>query len=460
MDAPGSRTRGGWPALASITALLLAAGSIPRTGEPAGAARCAAQDAPEPSSDPLEWMADLRVELRPRRVFCGSLITLSLRAEIPPEAEAEILWSASGGRLWFDDLPEVQWRAPRTAGAVRIAADVAAGGERVRRTLAVEVHRPSTEGMVHIPAGIFLRGDIPGTLDTREIKTVQNYSDEPHHEVYLDAFWIDRHPVTNRRFAAFLADAFEEGLVEVGEVAVMGELEGSWVPFYYFQPYDRLIESFYRTRNSQPTRFLHLISWDGERFRVREGHEDHPAVDVTWYGSAAYANYYGKMLPSEAQWEKAARGDDRRIHPWGDNLPTAYHASVDGKLAPVGTHSPAGDSPYGVADMAIPAFEWTNDWWNTDFYDDYLADTPHPDPRGPFWGTSHSIRGFPGALEMRIPSIERMSSVTTRYNWRFEYYLGDSFANHQSAFRTVVEAAIAGTPPRRASAREERASGD
>ena len=110
----------------------------------------------------------------------------------------------------------------------------------------------------------------------------------------------------------------------------MGEFEGSWVPFYYLRPYPLLIPGYYETRNARHAKLLHVISWDGDRFQIGKGQENHPVVDVSWFGAAAYANFKSEMaglepcfsfydwscdfskngyrLPTEAEWEKAARG--------------------------------------------------------------------------------------------------------------------------------------------------------
>jgi formylglycine-generating enzyme required for sulfatase activity len=418
-----------------------------------------ARGEPAPSPHPAGGSAVLSLEVLPRVVYCGELVRARValrdpakgltagertRGELPrehlPEA-AKVHWEASGGNLFSDDLPEVEWRAPRAEGRTTLRVEVVLPDRSLQGEAQVEVKAPSTEDMIWIPAGSFTRGDIRGTNDTKETKTLENLADEPYHTVYLDGFWIDRHQVTNEKYRTFLEECLEEGLARVEPIAVMGKFERSWVPFYYLQPYDRLYPETTRYKRKPP--FAHDLSYDGSRFHIKPGKERCPAVDVSWLGATAYLRYYGKSLPSEAQWEKAARGSDGRRFPWGNNVPTAYHLNVNsylaGQLSPVGTYSPLGDSPYGVADMVSGAFEWMGDWFNAAYYPDSLSpEVPVRNPAGPFWGTAHSIRGFPAILQNPKASLETDEPLTFRYSWRFEFLMGDTFASAQTAFRGVI----------------------
>jgi formylglycine-generating enzyme required for sulfatase activity len=133
---------------------------------------------------------------------------------------------------------------------------------------------------------------------------------------------------------------------------------------------------------------------------------EHPVTGVTWRQANEYAHWVGGHLPTEAEWEKAARGTDRRIFPWGDEIPGEdqlnYNNSI-GDTMPVGTY-PKGASPYGVLDMAGNVEEWVNDWYAADYY----ASSPEENPPGPERGAIKVTRGGSYA------SIRRDVRSTTR----------------------------------------------
>jgi formylglycine-generating enzyme required for sulfatase activity len=124
------------------------------------------------------------------------------------------------------------------------------------------------------------------------------------------------------------------------------------------------------------------------------GQEDHPIVNVTWDDASAYCKWAGVALPTEAQWEKAARGTDGRKFPWGDTfdaskLQCSKWSMSDAKgTAPVGSF-PSGASPYGVLDMAGNVWQWCSDWYD----EDYCKSDHGSDPAGPDSGSFRLVRG-------------------------------------------------------------------
>ena len=196
--------------------------------------------------------------------------------------------------------------------------------------------------MVPIPAGKFSMGFQDGDEDER-----------PVHTVVLDAFWIDRYEVTNGQYQAFL-EALE-----------------------YPPP----------------------IYWGDSRFKGLE----QPVVGVAWVDADAYCRWAGKRLPTEAEWEKAARGTEGRIYPWGDKfdgvrLNWRGHADyardpdpvADGYVftAPVGSYAD-GVSVYGIHDLLGNVWEWCADWYDENVYEIHAAQNP----KGPSEGLTRVLRG-------------------------------------------------------------------
>jgi formylglycine-generating enzyme required for sulfatase activity len=131
-------------------------------------------------------------------------------------------------------------------------------------------------------------------------------------------------------------------------------------------------------------------------------HDDHPAVFVTWEEGRAYCEWAGARLPTEAEWERACRGDDERMYPWGNEEPTperAVYRRSWGIAAtdPAGAH-PTGASPYGLLDLGGSLWEYVADWYDESYY----QVSPPRDPRGPASGRAHGVRG--GSWDSR-PSV-------------------------------------------------------
>lgn len=232
----------------------------------------------------------------------------------------------------------------------------------------------SADGMLqlYVPEGQFTMGT----------QTTGSLPDEgPQHAVYLDAYWIDRTEVTNAMFNDFVE--------ETGHVTTAEKEGHSWV----------------FTGNGW--RRAEDISWRQPRTSQAEipAFRERPVVHVSWQDAQAYCQWAGRRLPTEAEWEKAARGSDGLLYPWGEervtdtpanfadkNLPAGWsnREADDGYTlsAPVGSF-PAGRSPYGALDMAGNVYEWIQDWyaWN------YYARSPYRNPQGPSSGEHRVLRG-------------------------------------------------------------------
>ncbi len=249
---------------------------------------------------------------------------------------------ALGTGIWGGKTPSAPTgdgptTATRTEPA-RPAPSAGAGATRVR----------DADGMVmvSVPAGEFEMGSPEGADDQR-----------PVHTVALDAFWLDRTEVTNGQFAAFLNDR--------------GNREEAGVTWLNLEDADCPIEQV------------------NGKFLPWSRYTDHPVMGVTWYGAASYCAWAGARLPTEAEWEYAARGPEGQTYPWGDEGPTcdrAQYTGCAGDAVPVGS-LPDGASWCGALDMAGNVWEWVVDW-----YGDYPSER-QTNPTGPETGTSRVLRG-------------------------------------------------------------------
>ena len=173
--------------------------------------------------------------------------------------------------------------------------------------------------MTRIPAGLFLMGRDDGPIDER-----------PQHRIHLPEFFIDRLPVTNSQFARFLAVTGSQG-------------PGG--------------ERWYDIDDNDARIHVRAGKWQAD-----PGFEDHPVIEASWFGAMAYCQWSGKRLPTEAEWEKSARGTDARKFPWGNDPPDrtrAHFRAGWNDFRPVGSFL-KGASPYGVLDLAGNGWEWVS----------------------------------------------------------------------------------------------------
>jgi len=249
------------------------------------------------------------------------------------------------------------------------------------KKLAMErVKLPTKDEMVFVPAGPFLMGS------TKKVDRNAYPSEFPQRTVYLDAFEIDKYEVSALQYLKFVLATDRKPLVD-------------W-------------------------------RYDGGNFQETMTH--HPVMHVSWYDADAYCRWAGKRLPTEAEWEKAARGEDGRVNPWG-NQPAGLSRANFGRT---GLSGPVRDrperlmlyppiiavdkyenavSPYGVHQMIGNVAEWVADWYDKDYY----QVAPERNPKGPLAGTQRAFRGggwMDSTTTMRA-AMRNGADPETKINW-------------------------------------------
>ena len=229
--------------------------------------------------------------------------------------------------------------------------------------------------MVYVPAGTFKMG------------SNEEDNEKPIHDASLGSFYIGKYEVTNKQFKKF---------VDANPQWGKGRVDSKYASKYY------------------------LKHWNGDTYPSDKA--DHPVVYVDWHQSIGYCSWVGKRLPTEAEWEKAARGTDGRTYPWGNEWDANKANASRGKgTAQVGSFDTA-KSPYGTYDMAGNVWEWTQDWYSETYY----SRSPIHDPTGPASGSLKVIRGGAwSSVQQECRTVNRATSLPgTRH--------------HNTGFRLVV----------------------
>jgi formylglycine-generating enzyme required for sulfatase activity len=219
--------------------------------------------------------------------------------------------------------------------------------------------------MVFVPEGEFTMGSNEGEPNER-----------PVHTVFTDAFWIDRTEVTNLMYATFL-----------NSQKANSNLISDWLDV---EDHDLRV---------------HLV---GDTWQVDPGYENHPVIEMRWIGASAYCEWRGEgtRLPTEAEWEKAARGTTNFLYAWGNEIDCklANYAECVGGTVEVGSY-PANVSPFGALDMTGNVVEWVADWYDENYY----QSSPSRNPTGPNSGQQRVLRGgsWDGYTDYQVRSTFR-----------------------------------------------------
>ncbi|MCF6150469.1 MAG: formylglycine-generating enzyme family protein [Candidatus Kuenenia sp.] len=216
--------------------------------------------------------------------------------------------------------------------------------------------------------------DIEKLLESdKSIETYRLNNEIPQREIFLKAYFIDKYPVTNAQFSQFI------------------EVNGYTEKCYWSEAGWQYVLD---TNPLESDDINNILSSD----------KDCPVVNVSWYEAEAFANWAGKRLPTEAEWEKAARGTDGRMYPWGNEFDKTRLNCAEAKIeksTPV-TKYPQGQSFYGCFDMAGNVWEWTADWYDSQYY----HTAPDENPQGPDAPEEKPYSGRPEEVGVSIYELK------------------------------------------------------
>jgi formylglycine-generating enzyme required for sulfatase activity len=274
------------------------------------------------------------------------------------------------------------------------------------------IEQPVSMEFVRVPEGIFLMGsdrDCDSTADDDEV---------PQHSVMLSEYWIGRTQVTIAQYDRFIQDqGYQQE--EYWSAAGWSWRMGKWESDLTIYNADWQKEMSEWLPNRPPSLRDLPFHWRESRWNEAE----QPVVGVCWFEVEAYINWLNALgevrfqLPSEAQWEKAARGTDGGIYPWGnvwDGARSNTNESKIGKTAAVGSFSPDGDSPYGCTDMVGNVWEWCQDWYDAESYR-RRAGRVVADPTGPPAGKARVAHGGAWYLDRKDVRCARRLMLVPDY---------------------------------------------
>ena len=233
---------------------------------------------------------------------------------------------------------------------------------------------------VLIPAGPFLMGSPSESA---------LHGQSPAREVYLDAYFIDKHEVTIQEYERFIQEGGYRNK-KFWTKAGWKFIEQNQIQGYLAMGQPITTQSNYGLYNAP----------------------NQPIIGISWYEADAYCRWAGKRLPTEAEWEKAARGTEGFLYPWGNKMNfenLSYRVANGRRTVPVGSF-PTGASPYGIVDMAGNVWEWCSDWYDKAYY----TKSPSRNPKGPKSGMHRVLRGGGwGATRLQLRSTYRYYDLPT-----------------------------------------------